>query len=214
VLADKQQAARDLILRDLHTKQDGLLVQVHLSMLELYEQILSTHADYALLRSHFGSSDVMIFLRDLANKTAEDIESIAYAITRKRGSVPSVNYKAELRAIQYELQQLQQDSLAGQIPDEAITVLRVTYNKIRDIIELIAQLHLATQKPVDPIPLLPGSDMTPFLTQQKYKASLLIANLRWQSPISASPSVSRWPSRPVCGLPTACPTAPTATGSC
>ena len=134
VLADKQQAARDLILRDLHTKQDGLLVQVHLSMLELYEQILSTHADYALLRSHFGSSDVMIFLRDLANKTAEDIESIAYAITRKRGSVPSVNYKAELRAIQYELQQLQQDSLAGQIPDEAITVLRVTYNKIRDII--------------------------------------------------------------------------------
>lgn len=183
VLADKQQAARDLILRDLHTKQDGLLVQVHLSMLELYEQILSTHADYALLRSHFGSSDVMIFLRDLANKTAEDIESIAYAITRKRGSVPSVNYKAELRAIQYELQQLQQDSLAGQIPDEAITVLRVTYNKIRDIIELIAQLHLATQKPVDPIPLLPGSDMTPFLTQQKYKASLLIANLRWQSPI-------------------------------
>jgi hypothetical protein len=31
VVADKQQASRDLILRDLHTKQDGLLVQVHLS---------------------------------------------------------------------------------------------------------------------------------------------------------------------------------------
>ncbi|MFL9924993.1 FUSC family membrane protein [Herbaspirillum lusitanum] len=183
VLADKQQAARDLILRDLHTKQDGLLVQVHLSMLELYEQILSTHGDYAFLRSHFGDSDVMIFLRDLANKTAEDIESIAYAITRKRESTPSVNYKAELRAIQYEMQQLQQDNQAGKIPDEALTILRVTYNKIRDIIELIGQLHLATSRPVDPIPILPGSDMTPFMTQQKYKFGLLLSNLRWQSPI-------------------------------
>jgi len=185
-LAEKLQASRDMVLRDLHTKQDGLLVQVHLSMLELYEQVLSTHADYALLRSHFGDSDVLMFLRDLANKTAEDIESIAFAVTRKRASMPTVNYKAELRAIQYELQQLQQQQLSSQtsqIPTEAITVLSVTYNKIKDIIELIGQLHQATRKPVDPLPILPGSDMTPFLTQQKYKAGLLLANLNWQSPI-------------------------------
>ena len=100
--------------------------------------------------------------------------------------MPTVNYKAELRAIQYELQQLQQQQLSKQstqIPTEAITVLSVTYNKIKDIIELIGQLHLATRKPVDPLPILPGSDMTPFLTQQKFKAGLLLANLNWHSPI-------------------------------
>ncbi|MDY7578397.1 FUSC family membrane protein [Herbaspirillum sp. RTI4] len=182
-LADKQQAARDLILRDYHTKQDGLLVQVHLSALELYEQVLSTHADYALLRSYFADSDVLIFLRDLANKTAVDIESIAYAVTRKRASASTVNYKAELRAVQFELQQLQQDALAGRIPEEAVTLLRLTYDKIVDIIDFIGQLHLATQKPVDPLPILPGVDMTPFLTQQKFKAGMLIAQLRWESPV-------------------------------
>ncbi|MBB5392985.1 putative membrane protein YccC [Herbaspirillum sp. SJZ102] len=182
VVADKQQASRDLILRDLYTKQDGLLVQVHLSMLELYEQVLSTHADYAFLRDHFGDKDVMIFLRDLANKTAEDIESIAYAITRKKASSPTVNYKAELRAIQYEMQQMAQPG-PNRASEEALTILRVTYNKIRDIIELIGQLHQATQNPVDPIPILPGSDMTPFLTQQKFKFNMLLVNLRWQSPI-------------------------------
>ncbi|WP_050466526.1 FUSC family membrane protein [Herbaspirillum chlorophenolicum] len=182
VVADKQQASRDLILRDLYTKQDGLLVQVHLSMLELYEQVLSTHADYAFLRDHFGDKDVMIFLRDLANKTAEDIESIAYAITRKKASAPTVNYKAELRAIQYEMQQMAQPG-PNQASEEALTILRVTYNKIRDIIELIGQLHQATQNPVDPLPILPGSDMTPFLTQQKFKFNMLLVNLRWQSPI-------------------------------
>lgn len=182
VVADKQQASRDLILRDLHTKQDGLLVQVHLSMLELYEQVLSTHADYAFLRNHFGNADVMIFLRDLANKAGEDIESIAYAITRKKASTPTVSYKAELRAIQFEMQQMSQPgpNLAS---EEALTILRVTYNKIRDIMELIGQLHQATQNPVDPLPILPGSDMTPFLTQQKFKFNMLLVNLRWQSPI-------------------------------
>jgi uncharacterized membrane protein YccC len=182
VVADKQQASRDLILRDLYTKQDGLLVQVHLSMLELYEQVLSTHADYAFLRNHFGDGDVMIFLRDLANKAGEDIESIAYAITRKKESTPTVNYKAELRAMQFEMQRLAEPG-PGRASEEALTILRVTYNKIRDIIELIGQLHLATRTPVDPIPILPGSDMTPFLTQQKFKFNMLLVNLRWQSPI-------------------------------
>jgi uncharacterized membrane protein YccC len=183
MVAEKQQTSRDLILRDMHTKQDGLLVHVHMVMLELYEQILTTHTDYALLRSYFADNNVMVFLRDIANKAASDIEGIAYSVTRKRASLPTVNYLAELRAIQFELQQLQQDNLAGQIPDEALTLLRVTYDKIRDIIESIEALHSATRNPVDPLPLLPGMDMTPFLTQQKYQFGILLKNLRWESPV-------------------------------
>jgi uncharacterized membrane protein YccC len=183
MVAEKQQTSRDLILRDMHTKQDGLLMHVHLVMLELYEQVLTTHTDYALLRSYFADSNVMVFLRDIANKAASDIEGIAYSVTRKRASLPTVNYLAELRAIQFELQQLQQDNLAGQIPDEALTLLRATYDKIRDIIETIEALHSATRNPVDPLPLLPGMDMTPFLTQQKYQFGILLKNLRWESPV-------------------------------
>jgi uncharacterized membrane protein YccC len=183
MVAEKQQTSRDLLLRDMHTKQDGLLVHVHLVMLELYEQVLTTHTDYALLRSYFADNNVMVFLRDIANKAAADIEDIAYSVTRKRAAVQTVNYLAEMRAIQFELQQLQQDNLAGQIPDEALTLLRVTYDKIRNIIETIEALHSATRTPVDPLPLLPGMDMTPFLTQQKYQFGILLRNLRWESPV-------------------------------
>ncbi|MFX5718632.1 FUSC family membrane protein, partial [Acinetobacter baumannii] len=79
------------------------------------------HADYALLHQHFGESDVMIFLRDLATKAAQDIESIAYAITRKKASEPSVNYKAELRAVQFEMQELAQPG-PRQASQEALTL--------------------------------------------------------------------------------------------
>ncbi|HEY4073400.1 MAG TPA: FUSC family membrane protein [Herbaspirillum sp.] len=183
MVAEKQQTARDLILRDMHTKQDGLLVQVHLEMLELYEQVLTTHTDYALLRSYFSDNNVMVFLRDIANKAASDIEGIAYSVTRKRASVPTVSYLAEMGAIQFELQQLQQDNLAGQIPDEALTLLRVTYDKIGNIIASIQALHEATHTPIDPLLPLPGMDMTPFLTQQKYQFGILLKNLRWESPV-------------------------------
>ena len=182
VLADKQQASRDLVLRDVEGAQDKILVQVHFVMFDLYEHILSTHTDYALLRHHFADADILTYLRDLINKMAKDCETIAYAITRKRAAFTTISYKAELRSITAEMQQLQQDGLAGKISEEALDVLRITYNKIRDTLTIIAKLHLATQGVQGELPKMLGSDMTPFLTQQKYRFSILIANLRWQSP--------------------------------
>ncbi|HTD06274.1 FUSC family protein, partial [Undibacterium sp.] len=55
-------------------------------------------------------------------------------------------------------------------------------NKVRDVIDMIAQLHLATQAPVAPMPVLPDADLTPFLTQQKYALGVIWANMRWASP--------------------------------
>ncbi|PUA20161.1 FUSC family membrane protein [Glaciimonas sp. PCH181] len=183
VLAEKQQASRDLILRGPKSQQNAILVQVHFGMFDLYEHILSTHTDYLQLRQHFADADILTYFRDLINKAAKDIETIAYAITRKRASFRTVSYKAELRAIEIELQQLQQDSLAGKMPEEAMALLRVTYNKIRDTVDMIDELHRATQGTHGELPEMLGSDMTPFLTQQKYQLGVLVSNLRWQSPV-------------------------------
>ena len=57
ILADRQQASRDLILRSHKNSKDAIVVQVHVCMLDLYELILSTHTDYALLRQHLADSD-------------------------------------------------------------------------------------------------------------------------------------------------------------
>jgi uncharacterized membrane protein YccC len=181
-LSDKQQAARDLIFRDIQPRFDGRLIQIHLAMLDLYEQILSTHADYELLRNHFGDTDVMMFIRDLARKTAVDIEGIAYAITRNRFSVSSVNYKSELRAIEFELLQLQQNVWGQHIPATAIALLHTTYNKLRDMIDLIGRLHQSTQASLDSPSSFSKDNVTPFLNQQRYKFDLLRAHMHWKSP--------------------------------
>ena len=180
ILADRQQASRDLILRSHKNSKDAIVVQVHVCMLDLYELILSTHTDYALLRQHLADSDVLKSLHDLAYKAARDIEAVAYAVTRKRASYAQISYDKEWADIEAEIARLHAQGDAAQ---EALATLRAQRNKIRAILKMIAELHLATQKVYANVPFWSGADMAPFLSQQKYELKTLLSNLRLDSPV-------------------------------
>jgi uncharacterized membrane protein YccC len=180
ILADRQQASRDLILRSHKNSKDAIVVQVHVCMLDLYELILSTHTDYALLRQHLADSDVLKSLHDLAYKAARDIESVAYAVTRKRASYAQISYDKEWADIEGEITRLH---AKGDGAQEALATLRAQRNKIRAILKMIGELHLATQKVYDNVPFWSGADMAPFLSQQKYELKTLLSNLRPDSPV-------------------------------
>jgi uncharacterized membrane protein YccC len=179
VLAERQQASRDLILRGRPGPDEATLVQVHYAMFDLYELLLSTHTDYALLRQHFQDSNVLPLLGDLIGKAAFDIESVAYAMTRDRPSHATIDYGDELRQLDAALRAMPAN--AGEAA-EAQAVLRATSNKIRELIAAIARLHAASQAPLGPLPVAPGADLTPLLTQQRYNIGILVSNLRWTSP--------------------------------
>lgn len=180
ILADRQQASRDLILRSHKNSKDAIVVQVHVCMLDLYELILSTHTDYALLRQHLADSEVLQSLHDLAYKAARDIEAVAYAVTRKRASYAQISYDKEWADIEAEIARLHAQGDAAQ---EALATLRAQRNKIRAILKMIAELHLATQKVYADVPFWSGADMAPFLSQQKYELKTLLSNLRLDSPV-------------------------------
>jgi uncharacterized membrane protein YccC len=179
VLAERQQASRDLILRGKPAPNEAILVQVHYAMFDLYELVLSTHTDYVLLRQHFAGGAVLPLLGNLIGKAARDIESVAYAMTRGRPSRPTIDYRDELRALDEALRTLQPD--AGEAVD-AQAVLRATSNKIRETIAMIARLHAASAAPQAVLPMVANADLTPFLTQQRYSIGILLSNLRWNSP--------------------------------
>ncbi|MFZ6645299.1 FUSC family membrane protein [Undibacterium sp. TJN25] len=182
LLADKQQASRDLLLRGKQSEQDSVLVQVHFRMLDLYELVLATHTDYVVLRRYLADTDVLDLLHQMVDKAARDIESVAYSITRKRASYSEISYREDMEAIEKSVVRLEQDSRDGKLPEEALTALRSSLNKLRDVVDMIGQLHLATQAPAAPMPMLPDADMTPFLTQQRYALGVMLSNMSWTSP--------------------------------
>ena len=179
VLAERQQAARDLILRGSGTERDQVLVQVHYAMLDLYELVLATYTDYALLRRQFADADVLTWMRDLIAKAANHIESLAFAVTSHRPSVQRVSYAAELKALSEALDEMERQPLS----EEALAMLRSSFSRISGMVGMIAQLHRATQPNAEDLQLVPANDMTPFLTQQKYELGVLRQNLRMDSPI-------------------------------
>ena len=183
LLADRQQASRDLILRAHNNRKDAVVVQIHVCMLDLYEQILATHTDYAALRTHLLDSPALRTLHDLAYKAARDIESVAYAVTRKRASYPEVDYTPELMALEQQIAGLQDDLDAGKPRREAVTVLRAQRNKITAIIRMIGELHVSSQKVYEDTPFWRDMDMQPFLSQQKYELQLMVSHFRMDSPI-------------------------------
>ncbi|REE87197.1 FUSC family protein [Cupriavidus plantarum] len=178
VVAERQQAARDLVLRGNKTLHDGLLVQVHLRMLDLYEYVLSTNTDYQMLRQTFGGTPVLDLLRDLVRKMSQDVEDIAFDVTRGRPSYATVDYAPTIKRVEEEIAQLRNHH----IPAAAMTALSDTLDMIKGAITLIGQLHEASRTPVEPAKVLPGSDMTPFLTRQKYEFGVIRDNLNWRSP--------------------------------
>jgi uncharacterized membrane protein YccC len=180
VLAERQQASRDLILRGKPTPNEDILVQVHYAMFDLYELVLATHTDYELLRQHFAKGTILPLLGDLIGKAARDIEAVAYAMTRNQPSRSNADYGPELKALDAVLR----DVPVGEGEDyDAQAALRATANKIREVIAMIGRLHAATQASQGALPLVPHSDTTPFLTQQRYSLGILVSNLRWSSPV-------------------------------
>jgi len=115
----------------------------------------------------------------MASKAARDTEAIAFAVTRDRESYAAADYTAERHVIESAIEQYERHPQAH--GHEALTVLRSAYNKLRTFVETIAQLHAATRNPDAP-PILPGADMTPFVTKQKYEFRVMLDNLNWQSP--------------------------------
>jgi uncharacterized membrane protein YccC len=180
VLAERQQASRDLILRGRPKAGEAILLQVHYAMFDLYEVVLATHTDYVLLREQYAGGAILPLLGDLIGKAARDIESVAYAMTRDQPSRSTVDYQDELRALEDMVHRMP----AGEGEDyDAQAVLRATVNKIGEVIAMIARLHAASREPWGALTMVPESDLTPFLTQQRYSIGMLLANLRWSSPV-------------------------------
>ncbi len=181
VMNERLQSARDLVFRDLTSARDGQLASTLIAMLDVHEHILAAQTDYECLRERFAGSDVLMFLRDLALKSAQGLEQISFAILRNREPRSAVNYRAELLAIRYELDRLS----STEIPADrrAIAVLAEIYETVGQSIAQIERLHTVARTPVEPSDVLGGADLQRFVSQISISPRPMFDHLRRRSPV-------------------------------
>lgn len=181
-LVERQQVARDLLLRSRLREGDTLLVKIHFEMMDLYELILSTHTDYEALRRHFVDTDTLAQLEQLIRRGAREIEAVAYALTRNMASEISPDFGEEFFALDARIAQLATDSNDTPAKQEAFASLRASSNKIKAVLTAIHQLQLDTHLPSDRNVSVPAGDVAPFLSRVEYSRREFMANFRWRSP--------------------------------
>lgn len=189
-MTDKHQAARDMVLRGLagqRVQTDSrriMLWNLFVEMIAILDLLVATRTDYALLQQKLGGSDALLFMRDALHKMANDLDRIALAVARERTATQRSSVKAELRALEFEIQQMQAEGFAQHEPELyslCIEILR----RLRNSAKIIDRMIVATQR-ADNAQLLDAlkidRSLTQFMSRQQYRPRLITSNLRLDSP--------------------------------
>ena len=148
---ERQDAARDIVLRNLPKLRSGkldarrvMLFNLFINVVDLHEMFVGAHTDYPLVRNTFGGQDILIFYRDLMRKSALDLEDIGLAVLQNRPARARINVKAELRAIEYELDQMRRHEVPQKNP-EAYSAVSAAFRRLWSATRLIDRMRRQTR---------------------------------------------------------------------
>ncbi|MCP3707591.1 FUSC family protein [Paraburkholderia sp. CNPSo 3274] len=187
---ERQDAARDIVLRNLPRLRAGKIdarramhFNLFINTVDLHELFVGAHTDYPLVRNTFGGSDLLVFYRDLIRKAAADLEDIGLAVLQNEAPRASVNVKAELRAIEYELELLKKRDLATTDP-EAYAAISASFRRIWSATRLIDRMRrsLASEVPTTETELRIDEALTRFVTNRRVSWLQIFSNLTMASP--------------------------------
>jgi uncharacterized membrane protein YccC len=187
---DRQEAARDIVLRnlpqfrrgELDTRRTGLF-NLFIHTVDLHDTIVAAHTDYAHLRDAVGSSDLMLFCRDAIHKLARELDSIGLAVLEGIPSRARLSVKAELRALEYEIELMRKHDAPDHEPAVYATVV-ATYRRVWSASRLIEKMHRNTH----PEQIEPATEvrvdqaLNRFLSGRSFSAGLIFSNLSMSSP--------------------------------
>lgn len=188
------QAVRDILLPNLNEKKLKrsnkriMTWNVFVDMVSLLDLFMGTQTDYKFLHRDMGQTDSLIFMRDALFKYANEIERIAVKVTRGN-RFTHVNHhmgaKAELRALDYELEKMQRRGFDVTHP-EAFSICLQVVKRLKNIELVILRMReqVSSNRPmavleVEHVRHLPSE----MLTRHEYRLALLVDNLRWSSSV-------------------------------
>lgn len=178
MLVQKQQIAREFLFRDIRTDRDLRLAQLFIMQIDLVEYVIAGNTDYEVLQRHYSGGDVMLFLRDLVNKIAKDIDNIAFTALRGAKARKSVKYKAEIFAVEHDLERLSHDRTQD---IDALSVLIDAFDKIVLCTEQVTEIRRVQDSPEYVPDGAVSVNLSLFTAGSNYSPRVLLRNLSLRS---------------------------------
>ncbi|HEY0294047.1 MAG TPA: FUSC family membrane protein [Bordetella sp.] len=189
-MTEKHQAARDNVLRALPTGRGRrnadkvMMWNMFVDMLQLRDTLVATHTDYILLRRALAGHDALIFMRDALKKMALELDRIALDVARNQATQYRSSAKAELLAIEYEIERLRQREQDRPDP-EVISLMVQVLRRMRNATRIVDRMADHTLMAPDAQPtsdLRIDKTLTRFMSRQRPNLGMIASNLRLDSP--------------------------------
>lgn len=188
-MIEKQQAARNSVLREQpkgnrrSDHQRMKLLNLFIDMVALLDTLVATHTDYATLRRELSDSDVLVFARDTLIKLSNNLQQIALCTARNQAALSRHSAKAELRAIEYELEQYRQSGFAAAHP-EAYALLVQVLRRLRNGSRIVERMAKHTQASADTelVDQRLNKALDRFISRSELRFGMISSNLRLDSP--------------------------------
>ncbi|MGI4858425.1 MAG: FUSC family membrane protein, partial [Janthinobacterium lividum] len=188
---EQQDAARDIVLRTLPRlkRSDGdprrtRLFNLFINSVDLHDTAVSSHTDYVLLRNTFRDADLLVFFHDLLEKFADDLETVGLAILQDHASVQRVRHKAELRAIEFEIDRMRRKEFPAR-DSEAYASTVATFRRMWTVSRLTDRMHRNTRAATEgklETEMRVDQALHGFLKSRRISLSQLLSNLTMSSP--------------------------------
>jgi uncharacterized membrane protein YccC len=187
---ERQDAARDIVLRNLPKLKMGkleprraMLFNLFINTVDLHELFVGTHTDYPMVRNTFGGSDMLTFYRDLIRKAAADLEEIGLAVLQNQSPRSRVNVKAELRAIEFEIELMRKKDLPTKNP-EAYSAVSATFRRLWSATRLIDKMRksVSSEARTTETELRLDQALSRFVSSRRVPFGQIFSNLTMASP--------------------------------
>jgi len=171
---DAQQEARSLVLANMFVGRRMAvdperirLFNIMTDIIDMHDSVLAMQVDFESLRINFAHTDAHDFMRDLLGKTARELCRVAEAVVTGAPLLFRFNVKAELRALEYEVELVKGTAVES--------TLQFAYARGRTISEmmnkLIHDLNSTTNTSVVPLDAIEKKYFLPASNWDKFQWS-------------------------------------------
>lgn len=185
VVSEKQDAVREVLFKSRQfikasTTQGRILILTFVDLVDLYEQIMATHYDYASLREKFGKTGVLSDIARQIALTAEQIDDLGFAFQ----SNTKVREAADLNP-QLEKLKLRIDAIGENEKELSNLALKKIFINLRNIAQRLTDMQAYFYTDPEELAKRTGGRPTysKFVSQQAYDFKLFRNNLNLNSTI-------------------------------
>jgi uncharacterized membrane protein YccC len=176
-LADRLQAARDSLFARRKHRLQLKRIDTLVALLEAFETVLSSDADYEALRGA-PQRELMWRLNRFVLEMAEEVERLTLALRARHGHAAPLRHAEEVRQLQAAMAQVREAA-----PGDPLThAFTATVNKLVLADSYIESLAVAVDDASAPSELAQQLDLDLFRQDAPRGLGILLNQFRWRSP--------------------------------